>query len=105
MVDLSFTFTGECWLWQAENQVSWHFVTLPQDKSEEIKFFNENLHGKRRGWGAVRVQVTIGKTTWETSMFPYAKTQCYILPIKAEVRKKENIFVGKMLELGLAINV
>jgi len=63
MVDLSFTFTGGCWLWQAENQVSWHFVTLPQDKSEEIKFFNENLHGKKRGWGAVRVRVTIGKTT------------------------------------------
>ncbi len=38
-------------------------------------------------------------------MFPYAKTQSYILPIKADVRKKENIFVGKMLEIGLAINV
>ncbi|NOT16267.1 MAG: DUF1905 domain-containing protein [Methylotenera sp.] len=105
MIDLSFTFLGECWLWQAENQVSWHFVTLPQDKSEEIKFFSENLRGKRRGWGAVRVRVTVGTTSWETSMFPYTKTKAYILPIKAEVRKKEHIFAGNMVQVKLAINM
>lgn len=107
MVDLSFTFKGECWLWHAQNQVSWHFITLPQDKSEEIKFFNENLHrafiGKKRGWGAVRVEVTIGKTTWQTSIFPYAKTKAYILPIKAEVRKKEKIAVGDSVHVSLKI--
>ena len=109
MVDLSFAFAGECWLWTAENQVCWHFVSLPQDKSEEIKFFHDNLHGvihgRRRGWGAVRVQVTVGKTTWETSIFPYAKTNTYILPIKADVRKKEKISVGDLLHISLKINV
>lgn len=105
MVDLSFEFTAVCWLWQAENQVSWHFVTLPQDKSEEIKFFNENLHGKRRGWGAVRVQVTVGKTTWETSMFPYTKTKSYILPIKAEVRKKEKVLAGNLVKVSLQLQL
>jgi len=103
MMDLSFTFAGECWLWQGKG--AWHFVTLPVEQSEEIKFFNKNLHDKTRGWGAVRVQVAIGQTTWKTSIFPYAKTKAYILPIKAEVRKKEDVLAGSMVQIKLKVNV
>ena len=104
MIDLSFTFAAECWLWQAEKG-SWHFITLPEDKSEEIKFFSENLSGKRRGWGAVRVQATIGNAHWETSIFPHAKSKAYILPIKAEIRKKVKFGAGDQVEVHLKINV
>jgi len=103
MIDLSFTFSAECWLWQGEKG-SWHFITLPEDKSEEIKFFSEN-NSKRRGWGAVRVQATIGGTTWETSIFPQFKTKIYILPVKAEVRKREKITDGDVVKVALEINV
>ena len=105
MVDLSFTFSSECWLWTAENQVSWHFVSLPLDKSEEIKFFSENLQVKKRGWGAVRVIASIGKTSWQTSIFPQAKAKAYILPIKADVRKSENIALGDTIKIALKINM
>jgi hypothetical protein len=104
MIDLSFTFTTQCWLWQSAG-TAWHFITLPQAKSEEIKFFDENMHEKRRGWGAVRVLVTIGKTTWETSIFPSSKQEAYILPIKADVRKKEKIVVGSEVKVKLTINI
>ncbi len=104
MVDLSFQFAGECRLWQAE-KAAWHFINLPKEQSEEIKFFNENLHDKKRGWGAVRVEVTIGDTTWHTSIFPLAKENIYMLPIKAEVRKKENIIAGDIVQVNLAITV
>ena len=90
MIDLSFSFAGECWLWQAE-KAAWHFVTMPKKMSEEISFFNENVSVKKRGWGSVRVKATIGETTWETSLFPQAKEGTFILPIKADVRKKEKI--------------
>ena len=103
MIDLSFTFSAQCWLWQAD-KASWHFITLPQDKSKEIKFFSEN-NSKRRGWGAARVQATIGETTWQTSIFPYSQSKAYILPVKAEVRKKENISVDNMVEVQLKIDV
>jgi hypothetical protein len=103
MIDLSFTFTSECWLWQGKG--AWHFITLPKDKSEEIKFFDENMHEKRRGWGAVRVLVTIGKTSWETSIFPSSELKAYILPIKAEVRKKEKFSAGDTVTVKLKINV
>jgi len=104
MIDLSFDFTAECWLWHG-GKAAWHFITLPQDKSEEIKFFDENMHEKRRGWGAVRVLVTIGKTSWETSIFPSSELKAYILPIKADVRKKEKFSAGDTVKVQLKINV
>jgi hypothetical protein len=103
MIDLSFSFTGRCWLWQGKG--AWYFISLPKDKSEEIKFFSENIQVKKRGWGAVRVQVTIGNTCWETSIFPSKSLDAYILPIKAEVRKQEKIAVGDSVEVSLNINV
>lgn len=104
MVDLSFNFQGECWLWAGE-KAAWHFIRLPQEKSAEIKFFNENLHEKKRGWGAVRVEVTIGKTTWQTSIFPDAKSGSYLLPTKSSVRKAEGFAAGDLVEVQLHIEV
>ncbi len=103
MIDLSFAFTGKCWLWQSE-KAAWHFVTLPKDKSEEIAFFNESMQMKKRGWGSVRVIATVGATEWKTSIFPQ-KEGHYILPIKAEVRKKENILVDNDVSVMLNIDV
>ena len=103
MIDLSFTFTDKCWLWQGKG--AWHFITLPKDKSEEIKFFSENMHEKRRGWGAVRVLVTVGNTSWETSIFPDSKRGAYLLPVKADVRKKEKFTAGDKVTVKLKINV
>jgi len=104
VIDISFSFYGECWRWQS-TATAWHFITLPQDKSEEIKFFSENVHGKRRGWGAVRVLVTIGNTTWKTSIFPSSELKAYILPVKLDVRKKEKILVGNKVEVKLKIEM
>jgi len=103
MIDLSFTFVGTCWLWQAE-KAAWHFVSLPEDKSEEIKFFSHNLSTKKRGWGAVKVTAKIGKTEWRTSIFPQ-KEGAYILPIKADVRKKEKVVLERDVEVTLSINL
>ena len=56
-------------------------------------------------WGAVRVQVTIGHTAWETSIFPHAKLDAYILPIKMDVRKKEKIAAEDNVKVTLKINL
>ena len=103
MIDINFTFIGKCWLWQGKG--TWHFITLPQDKSEEIKFFSDNHFGKRRGWGSVRVSVNIGGTVWDTSIFPSGSLDAYILPIKAEVRKKQKIAAGDDIEVALQISI
>lgn len=104
MIDLSFSFAGECWLWQAE-KAAWHFVTMPKKCLKRFCFFIENISVKKRGWGSVRVKATIGETTLETSLFPQAKEGTFILPIKADVRKKEKIVVGSEVHVSLVVNL
>ena len=104
MIDINFSFRGQCWLWQSES-TAWHFINLPVDKSEEIKFFNESITIKKRGWGAVRVQVMIGETVWETSIFPHKESKTYILPVKADVRKAEGIKAGDEVDVHVKIDI
>lgn len=84
MVD-SYKLKAQVWLYPG--MAAWHFLTLPKKESDQIKALN----GPRRGWGSVRVKVTLGKTTWKTSIFPDKKAGAYLLPLRAEVRKKEKI--------------
>lgn len=81
---------------------SWHFVSIPQDISEDIK---NNFGDMKRGWGSLPVMVTIGKTSWRTSIFPDKKAGGYLLPLKADVRKKEGIVADDKIELLLEILV
>ena len=84
---------------------AWYFITLPKDKTEEIKFFSENVSVKKRGWASVRVIAAIGDTEWKTSIFPQAKLGTYILPVKVEVRKKEKILVDNDVFVALKIDL
>lgn len=103
MIDIQFTFIGKCWLWQGKG--AWHFITLPQDKSEEVKYFSDNHFGKRRGWGSVRVSANIGVTEWQTSISPASNLDAYILPIKADVRKKQKIVEGDDVQVSLQVSI
>jgi hypothetical protein len=104
MIDLSFSFTSQCWLWQSE-KAAWHFITLPIEKSEEIRYFYDGQSLKKRGWGAVKVQATIGATSWETAIFPHKESNAYILPIKASVRKAESIAAAHEVNIHLEIKL
>jgi Domain of unknown function (DUF1905) len=88
MSEHTFPFTAQLWKYSGES--AWHFVTLPSDISARIKF----LQSGRRGFGSVRVLATIGKSTFETSVFPDSKSGCYLLPVKASIRKAEKIGHG-----------
>lgn len=93
----SIAFEGEVWLWESP-KASWHFVSVPKEQSEQIKFFSPQV-GK--GFGSVPVKVTIGATSWRTSVFPDSKSGCYILPLKKAVRTAEKIDVGSIIRVGL----
>jgi hypothetical protein len=67
---------------------AWRFLGLPANEAKEIK----EQYGKHaKGWGSLPVSVTIGKTTWDTSIFPDKKSGTYLLPLKGQVRKAEDI--------------
>lgn len=88
-------FEATPWQWTG-NGAQWVFVTLPDGLADEIE---AKQTGPGRGFGAVRVRVGIGDTTWETSMFPSREHQSYILPLKAAVRKTEQIETSAAVRL------
>jgi hypothetical protein len=67
---------------------AWRFLGLPKKQGQEIK---ERFGSQAKGWGSLPVSVTIGKTTWDTSIFPDKKSGSYLLPLKAKIRKVEDI--------------
>lgn len=83
--------TSTLWLYPGET-AKWHFLTVSKDISQEIK---ETYKGLRKGFGSLPIEVTIGKTTWETSVFPDTRAGTYLLPVKAKVRKAEDIYVDE----------
>jgi len=87
-------FAGAVWI--APGDGSWHFVTVPEDPAEVIRLES----GPRVGFGSVRVQATIGTSTWSTSVFPNS-TETYVLPLKRSVRTAEGILAGDTVDVTL----
>jgi hypothetical protein len=86
------------WLWTGENG-SWHFITVPEELSGEIRA--HALAGPR-GFGSVKVGARIDDVSWRTSVFPM-KSGGYILPVKAEVRRKAEIAAGDEVTVALQL--
>lgn len=79
---------------------TWYLLYLGQRESEEIK--KARVGKPRRGWGSVRVRATIGKTSWDTSIFP-SKDAPYLLLLNARVRKAEGILGGDTITVSIRI--
>ena len=92
------TVTAPLLLWSGEG-ASWHFLTIPEDQSGEIR---AQAFAGPRGFGSVRVEARIGDVTWRTSVFPQ-KSGGYILPVKAEVRRKVGIAAGDEVTITLEL--
>lgn len=84
---MNFDFTGKIWFWKGP--APWYFVTVPP---EECRALQAIVTLVTYGWGMIPVTVQIGKTKWKTSMFP--KDGSYLVPIKASIRKAENLAEG-----------
>lgn len=94
----SFEVRGK--VWRYEGQGAWHFVYIPKDLSQRIKDAARNK--KKVGFHFVRVKATIGKTSWQTTLFP-TKDGPYLLAIKADVRHKEDIHEGDTARISCSI--
>jgi len=88
---------GKLWKYNTAKG-AWYFVTLDKKTSEKIKKAQVR---RVPGWGQVKVEVQIGKTVWQTSIFPDKKLGSYVLPVKAVVRKKEGLKEGGVVVVQL----
>jgi hypothetical protein len=89
-------FSGPIWFWKGP--APWYFVTVPEEQCQEIKVVANHV---TYGWGMIPATVRIGKTEWETALWP--KNESYIVPVKAHVRKAEKIEEGDIVTVRLDI--
>lgn len=94
-----YALRSEVVLWPGA-QGAWHFAYVDKKHSAEIR---KAYAGPRRGFGAVRVRVKLGKTEWETSIFPDSRSGCYVLPLKLKVRRAEGIAAGDTVPFALTL--
>lgn len=102
----SWTFTGPLWLWRGKakdgtaSTMAWHFLTIDGAVADSIR---AAAPGRSAAWGSVYVSVTIGTTSWQTSVFPSKDVAGYLLPIKAAVRKAERLSEGDTITVELTL--
>ena len=93
------TFHSELFIWDAATSSSWFFLCVPADVSDEIRW----EAGEARGFGSVRVEATIGRTRWATSVFPStAHAGCFVLPVKKAGRAAEGLDDGDSVQVSLS---
>ena len=59
--------------------------------------------GKRRGFGSVKVEASIGGSRWKTSLFPRKSGDGWFLPVKKSVRIAEGLIEGDEIEVELEL--
>ena len=87
-------FSGSVIEWRGP--APFYFVPVPQAESDQIKALSKLIS---YGWGVMPITVTLGATTWTTSLFP--KDGRYLLPIKNDIRFGENLATGDLVEVTL----
>ncbi|MEJ2707483.1 MAG: DUF1905 domain-containing protein [Anaerolineales bacterium] len=95
---MNIEFNGKIWFWRGP--APWYFVTVPAKQSRDLKVVSEIV---TYGWGMIPVYVKIGNSEWKTSLFP--KDGRYIVPIKASVRKAENLDEGDKVSVRLKVRL
>jgi len=95
---MNIEFKDKIWIWRGP--APWFFVTVPEAQSHDLKAISSLV---TYGWGALPVFVQIGHSGWKTSLFP--KDDRYLVPIKASVRKAENIAEGDEVTVRIEVTI
>jgi hypothetical protein len=97
--NISIDFTAKLLIY---NGISpWYFVNVPKEHYDTIK--NSSSKKPRRGFGAVKIKATIGETSWETSVFPDSRSKTYLMPIKKDIRHKENLYEHEIIAVHITL--
>lgn len=92
------TFTAPLKSWAFGDGTS-HFMSVPENFAGDIKAHAMLV---RRGFGSVKVEVSVDDVTWRTSIFP-SKSGGYFLPVKIDVLRKTGISAGDEVTVGLEL--
>lgn len=96
---IQYQFSATIWQYSSPSG-GWYFVSLPVGVSDEIR---TNLKWQEEGWGRLKATARVNKTEWETAIWFDTKHGTYLLPLKAAIRKAENLKDGD--EVNVVIGV
>ncbi|MEY3366917.1 MAG: hypothetical protein RI973_72 [Bacteroidota bacterium] len=95
---IKYAFTAAVWLHPSPG--GWHFVSVPKIIADEIR---TNLSGLETGWGRLKATAAVGNSIWETAIWFDTKMNTYLLPLKAGIRKSENLAAGENVAVTIWI--
>lgn len=72
----------------------WHYISVPKRITKDLSIFADR--------GLIPVSVTIGKTTWNSSLLPMGDGTHFIA-LSAKVRKAESISIGDKVEASFIV--
>jgi Domain of unknown function (DUF1905) len=87
-------------VWKYSGAAGWHFVSLPAELAKEIR---DHLKWQEEGWGRIKAVAKVGKSEWDTAIWFDTKMNTYLLPLKAEIRNKEDLKTGDSKTITLWI--
>ena len=89
-------FGGEVIWWRGP--APHHFVALPDPEAARLR---EVASRVTYGWGCIPATVTLGRTTFTTSIFP--KDGGFLVPLKAVARRAEGVGLGDDVTLVVLV--
>jgi len=99
--EIKFSFHGLPWKFDSPS--GWYFISLPTDMADEIR---GTFKREEEGWGRLKVKAGIGHTVWKTAIWFDTKRNTYLLPLKAEIRKKRSDYNGHSNRgIYMAVNI
>jgi hypothetical protein len=99
------TFTAPLIRWSTDEHGNMRYIRIDGEAAEAIsahELVRRLELGQRRGFGSVKVNVTIGESRWSTSVFP-PKEGGWFLPIKKAICRAEGLEDGADIEVHLEL--
>lgn len=91
----------EAEIWRSSGAGGWFFVTLPAEVADGLRA----LSGPRAGFGSLRVRAEIAGLAWDTSVFPDARSGSFLLPLKAQVRRRAGVTAGDRTRVQIELAI
>lgn len=98
----TFQVTDRLFAWRPADPsaAGWHFLPVKGPVAAGIRFA---ALGRASRFGSIRVTASIGSMCWKTSLFPDKESGGYLLPVKAEVRRRAALSAGDEVTVRLEV--
>ena len=89
-------FGGEVIWWRGP--APYHFVALPDPEATRLRTIASRV---TYGWGCIPATVTLGATTFTTSIFP--RDGGFMVPVKVAARRAEGVELGDDVDVVVVV--